>query len=141
MTVSVFAFIWERLKGSFWGRLAAAVVIVGLVCFITALKDGGKSFDRETALPIIIVMGSMGILAVLLLEFGDYRKRKKAMRQNRINMETECPFTVMENRAHNSEEPRQPLFMRIGVGIGLLSILCGIIMGIIKVVEFIRGVL
>ena len=141
MTGSVIAFIWERLKGSFWGRLAATVIFVMLLALPMAIKEEGKAFNRETALPIIIVMGSMGILAVLLLEWGDYRKRKKTMRQNGIKKESECPFTAIEQIAHHSEEPRTPLFVRFGVGIGLLSLLCGIVMGVIKFVEFIRGLL
>jgi len=142
-TDTIIGFIWERLKGRFWSRLVACVVIA-LLLGVSALIQDKSNLDRKGQLLVLVCTGCAGVFVWFLLEFHNYRKRKRA-KWNEISqgVHPDYPPDVMGERGGECGARHfswLKLLTWLGVGLGLLSILCSIIMGIIRIVESCWGV-
>jgi len=145
--------IWNRLKNTFSGRFLACVLSVIILLIYQLAKaeaEAKHKIDPKAVIAVAIVMPCIGVLAWLILEFMDWHKRKR--RERLINKKVEQIHWEQPGLSHR--EARQVAAEAVDkrfslrscvVGfflcIGFLSLSCGVIMTIIKIIEFFRGLL
>jgi len=142
--------IWDWLKKSFWGRLAASTIIpmlLGLRTIGGTDSNRGQKIDIKLTIILSICFGGAGAIVCLLFELRDYRRRKNEKWQRRINTEAEkiqrehpeYSSDLVRDMATERAEQRLSLLQWVGVGLGGLILLFGALKMIEEFVSFIRN--